>query len=85
MDDCVDNSTWLNLLKERGRPLYFNFTQMALRAGQNDVTGRIRGSGPRAVGCRTVRYMNHYLYMVFFFTNILISSFGAELHFGHMK
>ena len=46
MDECVDNSTWLNLLNERGD---FNFTQMARRVGQNDVTGRIRPAG-----CRTV-------------------------------
>ena len=44
MDDCIDNSTWLNLLNGHG---IFNFTQMARRARQNDVTGRIRPAGRR--------------------------------------
>ena len=46
VDDCVDNSTWLNLLLKTNME-YFYFTQMARRAGQNEVTGRIRPAGRR--------------------------------------
>ena len=44
MDDCVD----LALAKfSLTNVVYFNFTQMARLAGQNDITGRIRPVGRR--------------------------------------